>query len=135
MSALRGEMRKEFAQWPLTEPQWGVLHVLGEAGADGLTMSELSERLLVTCGNTTGLIDRLYRAGYVRRRPHPEDRRAISVTLTDRGREVCLRGAETFRRRLAELLACLTDEQRGLLVGLLTQIANHVAGLRTTHMQ
>lgn len=55
-----------------------------EGGA--LTQRQLGERLLLTSGAVTMLVDRLQRAGWVHRRPHPDDRRAVLVELSDRAR-------------------------------------------------
>jgi len=55
---------------------------------EGITQQELAERLLVTKGNVVGLIDRVSAAGWVERRPDPEDRRANRLYLTEAGRNV-----------------------------------------------
>jgi DNA-binding MarR family transcriptional regulator len=49
--------------------------------AGPLSPKELAERLLLTPGSVTALLDRLERAGWVRRRPHPESRRSLLVEL------------------------------------------------------
>src|SRR5262245_12079367 len=59
------------------------LDALEHLEADGpLTQRELGERLLLTSGAVTVLVDRLERAGLVERRPHPGDRRAVLVDLS-----------------------------------------------------
>jgi DNA-binding MarR family transcriptional regulator len=59
------------------------LDALEHLEADGpLTQRELGERLLLTSGGVTLLVDRLERAGWVSRRPHPSDRRAVVVELS-----------------------------------------------------
>jgi DNA-binding MarR family transcriptional regulator len=47
-----------------------------------LTASALAQQTGLTSGAVTGLIDRLERAGYVRRTPDPADRRRVLVTAT-----------------------------------------------------
>jgi DNA-binding MarR family transcriptional regulator len=54
---------------------------LHEAGS--LTASELADRLALTSGAVTALIDRLERLGWARREPHPTDRRSIVVRKAD----------------------------------------------------
>ena len=68
----------------LTLPRFDVLATLWHG--EGITQQELAERLLVTKGNVVGLIDRVSTAGWVERRPDPEDRRANRLYLTDAGR-------------------------------------------------
>src|SRR5436190_23272189 len=69
----------------VTGAQFGVLRCLGEAGPEGLMLTALSERLLVSCGNTTGVVDRLEAAGLLRRERSDEDRRVIMARLTPEG--------------------------------------------------
>src|SRR6266568_6556102 len=60
-----------------------ALDALEHLEADGpLTQRQLGERLSFTSGAITMLVDRLEEAGWVRRRPHPSDRRYVLVELT-----------------------------------------------------
>jgi DNA-binding MarR family transcriptional regulator len=67
----------------LSIPQFDVLSTLSER--EGLTQQDLAERLYVTKGNVSGLIDRLVEAGLVERRPIPGDRRSHALHLTEAG--------------------------------------------------
>jgi DNA-binding MarR family transcriptional regulator len=84
-------LERVFARHGLTPAQFDVLATLQHG--DGITQQELSERLLVTKGNVCGLIDRAEAAGWVERRPDPEDRRANRLYMTEPGRQ---RLAETL---------------------------------------
>jgi DNA-binding MarR family transcriptional regulator len=68
----------------LTLPQFDVLAQL-HRHPDGLLPSELTEALLVTAGNVTGIVKRLESGGAVQRSRVPGDRRAVRVRLTPRG--------------------------------------------------
>jgi DNA-binding MarR family transcriptional regulator len=70
----------------LSLAQFDVLATL-RAG-EGITQQELAQRLLVTKGNVCGLIDRVESAGWVERRPDPNDRRANRLHLTRQGRDL-----------------------------------------------
>lgn len=60
--------------------------VVWRIGREGpMTQRQLSEALRCTPRNVTGLVDALEDLGLVVRAPHPNDRRATLVTLTDRG--------------------------------------------------
>ena len=61
-----------------------ALAVLDGAG-EALEPGVMAERLLITSGSTTSLLDTLQKSGYVTRRPHPTDRRKVLVEITDRG--------------------------------------------------
>jgi len=68
----------------LSVPQCDVLSTLTEK--EGVSQQELAQRLYVTKGNISGLLDRLEQAGLVERRPTPGDRRQYAIGLTAEGR-------------------------------------------------
>ncbi len=78
-------LHRFFEERGVTGAQFGVLRCLSDAGDEGLMLSDLSERLLVTCGNVTGIVDRLEQAGYLRRERSREDRRVVIARLTPDG--------------------------------------------------
>jgi DNA-binding MarR family transcriptional regulator len=96
------ELRRRVPE-DLTLPQFDVLVQLHRR-PEGMTSRELTHELLVTAGNVTGLVDRLARLGLVERRPVPEDRRAVRIALTARGRRVAARAIPRHRRDVEALL-------------------------------
>src|SRR4029450_5734687 len=68
----------------MTYPRMRLLHELAEEGPQ--IMATLRARLGVSARNITVLVDGLERDGFVERVPHPQDRRATLVELTDQGR-------------------------------------------------
>jgi DNA-binding MarR family transcriptional regulator len=121
------EVRPLFAEHGLTPPQWDVLYTLAGAGPQGLMLSEISQSLLVTGGNVTGLMDRLEEAGLVRRTPHPQDRRVILAELTDRGRATFDLVIPEYRARLVQLLGGWTGPRGEALVENLEQLTTEVS--------
>ncbi len=81
-SEVRQRLRERFAT---TLPRFDLLAQLDRAAA-GLTMGELSSRLMVSNGNVTGLAEALVREGLVSRVPEPEDRRCLRLRLTAAGK-------------------------------------------------
>lgn len=79
---LREKLRLEHGT---TLPRFDVMAAL-ERRPDGLKMSELSRRLMVSNGNVTGIVDRLVEDDLVVRVEVEGDRRATRVRLTDEGR-------------------------------------------------
>lgn len=67
------------ARMNLTQSEMATVDHLGTFGP--LTPKELREHLRLTSGAVTGVIDRLERAGHVRRQQHPRDRRSIVIEL------------------------------------------------------
>jgi DNA-binding MarR family transcriptional regulator len=88
-----------------------------EGAHEPLEPSVIAERLIITSGSMTSMLDTLERRGLVRRMPHPEDRRKLLVDVTDEARAILdelLPSLHVRERRLME--AALTkDEQRRLL--------------------
>ncbi len=76
----------KLAPFGITPPQWGVLVALWER--DGLSLSELAARSFFDGPTMTGIVDRLEGAGFVERRRDSQDRRVISVYLSDAGRQL-----------------------------------------------
>ena len=100
------EGQRLFKPLGLTVAQYNVLNVLAGRPA-GLSQRELGDVLVVDRSNVTGLVDRMGRAGWVRREDHPDDRRIYRVRLTPAGRRL----HETAAERYA---AVVTQITRGL---------------------
>ena len=79
----------------LTVPQATVLFILKER--DGRMMSELGQLIGVDNSAMTGLVDRLEKAGFVRREAAQEDRRALLIRITPEGLEEAKRAAGVIR--------------------------------------
>ncbi|MDG4858604.1 MarR family transcriptional regulator [Streptomyces sp. T-3] len=97
----------------LQATEWYALSQLTLAG--GLTSGQLSDRTGLTTGATTRLIDRLERAGYVRRVSDPADRRKVVVEPVGEALAGIGELVAPARRRIAQLLDRYTPEQRALL--------------------
>ncbi|TVM15174.1 MarR family transcriptional regulator [Oceanidesulfovibrio indonesiensis] len=104
----------------MTLPQMHTLEILGVN--QPLRMKELAQKMGVTTGTLTVQVDRLERAGMVRRRPHQEDRRSILVELTDTGRELFTEHHGLHEQLTRDITAGLTDEERDQLVDLLGRL-------------
>lgn len=107
-----------FEEWGITGAQFGVLRCLSDAGPEGLMLSDLSKRLMVTCGNTTGVVDRLEQAGYLRRERRPGDRRIVMARLTPEGAELFARIQPAHLALIRQLMSGLTPEQRDALASI-----------------
>jgi MarR family 2-MHQ and catechol resistance regulon transcriptional repressor len=72
------------AEYDLTAPQFGVLEALYHLGP--LSLGDLAEKLLVTGGNVTYVMDRLEAQNLVERERSGDDRRVVRAHLTTKGR-------------------------------------------------
>jgi DNA-binding MarR family transcriptional regulator len=116
------------AQFETTLPRFDLLAQL-EREPDGLNMGELSQRLMVTGANVTGITDQLESEGLVRRAVQPGDRRAFVVRLTARGRRQFRRMAAVHERWVVELFAALGSKQKDALYALLGELKQHLAAV------
>ena len=85
------------------------LHVLNRAGAS--TAGALSAQLGRTTGAVTHMIDRLEKAGYVRRKPDPQDRRRVLVEALPPGLERIASFYDGIDARSRRLMASFSGEQ------------------------
>jgi len=113
------------AEYDLTAPQFGVLEALLHLGP--LSLGELAEKLLVTGGNVTYVMDRLEVQGLVERERSGDDRRVVRAHLTTKGRatiEGVFPGHVDFVRGLVE---SLEPEEKETLRDLLKKLGKGVA--------
>lgn len=108
-----------------TLPRFDVLAQLDRAPR-GLTMGELSARLMVSNGNLTGLVDRLVKEGLVDSRPSPDDRRVQRVRLTEAGRRLFTEMAPANRQWIAAMTAALSRDDMAQLYVLLAKLKRSV---------
>lgn len=112
---IRGGLRLAF---DTTLPRFDCLAALHKAGTP-LTMGELSRRLMVSNGNTTGLAERLVEEGLVERTRPPGDKRTQYVALTDAGRVAFEAMAIQHEQWIGAAFADLSDAEVATLMDLL----------------
>jgi MarR family 2-MHQ and catechol resistance regulon transcriptional repressor len=113
--AVAARLARFYEERGITGAQFGALRCVADAGDEGLMLSELSRHLMVTCGNTTGVVDRLEQAGLIRRARQPEDRRVVMAQLTDEGAQLYAELMPSVQLYLNELTGALTPEEKELL--------------------
>ena len=120
---LRSLFRDNFS---VTLPQFDVLSELERAGTP-LTMSQLSQELMVSNGNVTGVIDRLEKSGLVSRKRGEHDRRIQYIELTSQGRKQFNRAARHHETWLDGLFADLSLKDMAELQKLLLKTRQSVS--------
>ena len=114
---IRQRLRTEF---DITLPRFDLMAQLDRA-PNGMTLGELSQRMMVSNGNVTGLVERLVSLNLVERKPAPNDRRAMIVTLTPDGRRTFRSLARTHENWVAEIFAGLEPGEVDTLMTLLAK--------------
>jgi len=90
---------------------YGVLLHLGRSPGGFRPMGELVSATAFTSGGVTRLVDRMEAAGYVERRPCPNDRRVTYVGLTERGRDMLGRATLVHVRGIQQHLVDALDRE------------------------
>jgi DNA-binding MarR family transcriptional regulator len=119
---LRARLERDFKT---TLPRFDVLAAL-DRHAHGLKMSALSESLMVSNGNVTGVVTRLIEDGLVTRTVDQEDRRSATVRLTRKGRDIFLKMAAAHEQWMDEMFADLSDNQADDLLRSLMQLRRSI---------
>src|SRR5262245_59164977 len=114
---VRRRLRETF---DVTLPRFDLLAQL-ERTPKGMTLGELSQRMMVSNGNVTGLVERLVEQGLIQRRPSPKDRRAQIVSLTAEGRKVFRAMARENGDWIGEIFAELSGDDIEALMRLLAK--------------
>jgi DNA-binding MarR family transcriptional regulator len=110
-------------EYELSQTALFVLAALRRSGdAQRLLPRELSQAVLLSSAGMTAQLDQLEERGLVRRSPHPEDRRAIYVTLTRPGQKLVDKAMETYNAAHKRMVAALSSSERQTLDGLLRKL-------------
>ncbi len=88
---LRGLMDEVFEGAGLTAPQYNVLRILNGAFPNGYSRGDIARRVLDRAPDLTRMIDRLVRAGLVKRGASSEDGRQSIARITPKGRDLLAR--------------------------------------------
>ncbi len=118
---IEGEVRSRLRDtFDVTLPRFDLMAQLDKAPS-GMTLGELSQRMMVSNGNVTGLVDRLVEQKVIERRPSPTDGRAMFVNLTPEGRKIFRTMARTHESWIAEIFSGLTRGEIDQLMQLLAK--------------
>ena len=124
--AIEAELRERLrVQFAMTLPQFDVVAALARE-ENGMTMTELSRRLMVSNGNVTGIIDRLVTEQYVLRQAPAEDRRSFNVRLTSKGAARFAAVAAAHERWVNALLSDFDAEEMEMLIGHFDGLAERI---------
>jgi DNA-binding MarR family transcriptional regulator len=113
------------ANFQTTLPRFDLMAQL-ERAPQGMKMSELSQRMMVTGGNVTGITDGLEKEGLVVREVDQADRRVFRVRLTSEGQRQFRRMASEHEQWVIGLFDGMSMKHKNQLVQLLGELKNHV---------
>ncbi|MGW7405748.1 MarR family winged helix-turn-helix transcriptional regulator [Streptomyces sp. NPDC054833] len=121
--AMSDRMEKAYSRFGISRGEFDVLATLRRSGEPyTLPPRRLSATLMLTTGGMTGRLDKLERAGLLRRSPDPHDRRGLQVTLTEEGLRLIDEAVGAGLAEQSDALSALNDEQAGQLADLLREL-------------
>lgn len=115
----------------LSATAWEILAVIDGAG-EPLAPGVIAERLLVTSGTMTALLDTLERRGLVRRTPHPVDRRKLLIDVTPEARRLVDAMLPRVHASFRDIFAPLDEGERATLIALLGRLQARLGELAAT---
>jgi DNA-binding MarR family transcriptional regulator len=105
---------------------WGEFKLLGVLVHRGapyrMSPGKLAEHLELSSGAMTNRLDRLEEAGYIERRPDPDDRRGVQVVLTPAGQRLYKQSTAVQGKKESLIATALSERERDELNALLRRV-------------
>lgn len=114
------------AECGLTGPQLVCLRTIGRQ--THVSVGQLANAVSLSQATITGIVDRLVDRGLVRRRRGTTDRRSVSVSITDAGRELVASAPSPLQERFSSRLRALPEEERRSLSAALERVVQMMDG-------
>ena len=122
--SLNQGFRQRVAPLGITPDQFTILRWLVESEQEGLTQSDLTERMAIDPNTITATVRRMEGAGLLKRTPHETDRRAKRVTILPEGHRVFSEAQQLALELQKTVLSPLSRAEAALFLELLERVAN-----------
>jgi DNA-binding MarR family transcriptional regulator len=118
---IEGEVRSRLRErFDVTLPRFDLMAQLDKV-PEGMTLSDVSKRMMVSNGNVTGLVERLVESGHLDRRTSESDRRVQVIRLTKAGRAEFRKMAAEHELWISDIFGDLTPKDVRELMRLLAK--------------
>jgi MarR family transcriptional regulator, 2-MHQ and catechol-resistance regulon repressor len=118
--AVARQLRRDIERHGLVVSEFGTLEVLYHKG--DLPVGDVSERVLLTSGSMTHVVDKLERRGLLVRRRCPEDQRITYLAITPAGRALMAAMFPAHAEAIRRATAGLGPDEKRMLVSLLKRL-------------
>ena len=122
--AIQERIRDEMSKYNLSITEFSVIEVLFYQGKQ--TIQQIGNRILISSGSMTYVIDKLEQKGILKRNDCKEDRRVIHITLTAEGIEMMENIMPKYQDMVDSIFGDLTDDESKMLVNSLKKVSNRV---------
>lgn len=113
--------QRNIRSYGLNTTEFGVLELLYNKGPHPL--QQIGEKILITSGTITYVIDKLVKKGMIVRSPSPEDRRVVYAEITPAGKAKMAEILPNHYRNLAKALDGLNDQEKDQVMVLLKKLS------------
>lgn len=96
----------------------------------GMTQQKLTEHLDIKPGSVSELLSKLLKNGFIERQVNSEDRRTSILLLTESGKKKAQMALEKKKETYEMMFACLNEEEKKTLLGLLEKVNQHLSEKR-----
>ena len=110
--SLNSRLNKYYKGYGLTDSQFGVLSTLFFNETGSMNQKEIAEKLLVSAGNMTMVIDNLEKRKLIARTRDKTDRRRINIELTDPGMKLIRKIFPEHVKAIVNELSCLDPKEQ-----------------------
>lgn len=114
--SINTRLNRHLSEADLTLSQFGTLEALYHLGP--LNQRSIGEKILKSGGNITMVVDNLEKGGYVVRKSDPNDRRAVLIHLTRKGKQFISDFFPKHLEKIKEEFSVLTDQEKMTLADL-----------------
>jgi MarR family 2-MHQ and catechol resistance regulon transcriptional repressor len=114
--SINTRLNRHLSEADLTLSQFGTLEALYHLGP--LNQRSIGEKILKSGGNITMVVDNLEKSGYVVRKSDPNDRRAVLIHLTRKGKQFISDFFPKHLEKIKEEFSVLTDQEKMTLADL-----------------
>jgi len=101
--------------------------IVAQHGGVVVTPSAIATHLGISTASTTKLLDRLEHGGHIVRSPHPSDRRALAISITDETREAAMETVGRLQAKRFHAAARLTASERDVVIRFLDDMTEQIA--------
>ena len=125
-----GHMAKKIADHGITKAGFSVLMILSRSEVKSAKQNEISQLMLVSRANITGLVDSLANQGLVLRTNDPHDRRVNIVKILPKGEKLLESILPGYYKRVHEICSVFTAGEKQLLNDLLARLRGRVSDMK-----
>lgn len=118
-----------FNQYDISNARFNILVIVYKAPKEGIFLTEISEKVLLSNSNITRLADSLEKQGYIKRYRNTSDRRKIAVRITPEGKSLIEEIIEEYIIWCKKITSSLDYDEKIQLVNLLHKLHHGIIQL------